>query len=51
MNSNMVKPEKVDHLHLVYHITVPLGPGTLKSAFRLIFLTKTSKTESLACCS
>ena len=24
MNSNMVKPEKVDHLHLLYHFTVPL---------------------------
>ena len=24
MNSNMVKPEKFDHLHLVYHFTVPL---------------------------
>ena len=25
MNSNMVKPEKFDHLHLVYHFTVPLN--------------------------
>ena len=25
MNSNMVKPEKFDHLHLVYHFTVPLS--------------------------
>ena len=24
MNSNMVKPEKFDHLCLVYHFTVPL---------------------------
>ena len=24
LNSNMVKPEKLDHLHLVYHFTVPL---------------------------
>ena len=24
MNSNMVKPEKFDQLHLVYHFTVPL---------------------------
>ena len=24
MNSNMVKPEKLGHLHLVYHVTVPL---------------------------
>ena len=23
MNSNMVKPEKFGHLHLVYHFTVP----------------------------
>ena len=25
MNSNMVKPETFDHLHLVYHFTVPLN--------------------------
>ena len=25
MNSNMVKPEKSGHLHLVYYITVPLN--------------------------
>ena len=25
MNSNMVKPEKFGHLHLVYHFTVPLS--------------------------
>ena len=24
MNSDMVKPEKFDHLHLVYHFTIPL---------------------------
>ena len=24
MNTNMVKPEKFGHLHLVYHLTVPL---------------------------
>ena len=24
MSSNMVRPEKVGHLHLVYHFTVPL---------------------------
>ena len=24
MNSNVVKPEKIDHFHLVYHFTVPL---------------------------
>ena len=23
MNSNMIKPEKFDHLYLVYHFTVP----------------------------
>ena len=28
MNSNMVKPEKFDHLHLIYHFTVSLSfPG------------------------
>ena len=25
MNSNMVKPEKFDHLHLVYNFTIPLS--------------------------
>ena len=25
MNSNMVKPEKYDHLHLGYHSTIPLN--------------------------
>ena len=25
MNSDMVKPEKLGHLHLVYHFTVPLS--------------------------
>ena len=25
MNSNMVKPEKFGHLHLVYYFTVPLS--------------------------
>ena len=24
MNSDMIKPKKFDHLHLVYHFTVPL---------------------------
>ena len=35
MNSNIVKPETFDHLHLVYHFIVPLNPslqnGNLKS--------------------
>ena len=32
MNSNMVKPEKFGHLHLVYHIAVPLSsPGSVKN--------------------
>ena len=26
MNSDMVKPEILGHLHLVYHFTVPLSP-------------------------
>ena len=26
MNSNIVKPEKFGHLHLVYHFTIPLRP-------------------------
>ena len=24
MNSNIVKPEKFAHLHLIYHFTVPI---------------------------
>ena len=28
MNSDMVKPEKFGHLHLVYHFTVPLTIST-----------------------
>ena len=31
MNSNMVKPEKSGHLHLVYHFTVPLKVKELSS--------------------
>ena len=36
MNSNMVEPEKFNHLHLVYHFTIPLKPEryvSLKIAF------------------
>ena len=33
MNSNMVKPEKFDHLHLVYNFTVPLKPNIEIIAF------------------
>ena len=29
MNSDMVKPEKFAHLHLVYHFTVPWNVGDL----------------------
>ena len=31
MNSNMIKPEKFDHLHLVYYITVPLKNQTART--------------------
>ena len=31
MNSSMVKPEKFDHFHLVYHFTVPLRINFLQS--------------------
>ena len=24
MNSNTIRPEKFDHFHLVYHLTIPL---------------------------
>ena len=37
MNSNMVKPKKFDHLHLVYHFTIPLKPVASKSALTGIF--------------
>ena len=30
MNSDMVKPEKFGHLHLVYHFTLPLLLKMLK---------------------
>ena len=30
MNLDMVKPEKSDHLHLVYHFTVPLRTHSKK---------------------
>ena len=33
MNSNMVIPEKIGHLHLVYHFTVPLGSYIQKTLF------------------
>ena len=44
VNSDMIKPEKFDHLHLVYHFTVPLKDNSLKrelkeasdSAFKII---------------
>ena len=25
MNSNRIKPEKLDHIHLIFHFTVPLN--------------------------
>ena len=28
----MVKPEKLDHLHLVYHFTVPLSATFLQNS-------------------
>ena len=31
MNLNMVKPEKLAHLHLVYHLTVPLNTFNFRS--------------------
>ena len=33
MHSNMVKPEKIDHLHIVYHFTVPLKQTKLNNWF------------------
>ena len=33
VNSNMVKPEKFDYFHLVYHFTVPLREASKKKLF------------------
>ena len=41
----MVKPEKFDHHHLVYHFTIPLDSGTLKSAFKLFFKQNPQKLD------
>ena len=39
MNSNMVKPEKFGHPHLVYHFTIPLSIRTvLQFSFTVIEL-------------
>ena len=35
MNSDMVKSEKFDHLHLVYHFTVPLKNGKFEPDFKI----------------
>ena len=45
MNSNMVKPEKFGHLHLVYHFTVPLR-NTFASVDCVHFTTKRSGTQT-----
>ena len=42
MNLNMVKPEKFDHLHLVYHFTVPLSSSDL---LQIVFLSATILRE------
>ena len=41
VNSNMVKPERFDLLHLVYHFTVPLRNHT---TFGIIYLIRTQNT-------
>ena len=35
MNSDMVKPERFGHLHLVYHFTVPLSRMATREATRI----------------
>ena len=40
MNSSMVKPETIDHLHLVYHLTVPLNKGSSEKFFSLLVFTE-----------
>ena len=40
MNSNMVKPEKFDHLLLVYHFTVSLSPSATREAIRICHVYK-----------
>ena len=49
MNSDMVKPEKFGHLHLVYHFTVPLMDKVTKNKRSLELVTSRSsvfKTSS-----
>ena len=38
MNSNMVRLEKFDHLHLVYHFTVPLSVPVLWISFKFYLI-------------
>ena len=38
MNSNMVKPEQFDHLHLVYHSKIPLRASILKNICKRLLL-------------
>ena len=38
MNSNMVKPEKFGHLHLVYHFKIPLRTSILKNICKRLLL-------------
>ena len=42
MNSSMVKPKTTDHLHLVYHLTVPLNKGSseIPKFFSLLVFTE-----------
>ena len=52
MNSDMVKPEKFGHLHLVYHFTVPSRghenfPHTLKISFLKLYYTTEKVTNLL----
>ena len=45
MNSNMIKPEKFGHLHLVYHFTIPLT--NLYSGPNEIMITNIRKIENI----
>ena len=47
MNSNMVKPEKFGHLHLVYHFTVPLNEDQVLEPPPLVTYEKVQKSMQM----
>ena len=45
MNSDMVKPEKFGHLHLVYHFTVPLSKLPKKKYIQMKYKNRKKKRK------